>query len=192
MELPMAEPFLGQITVYPYPFPPYGWMDCAGQLLPISQYAALFSLLGTNYGGNGTTNFGLPDLQGRVPVGQGTAVTGTTYLMGETDGAENVTVLTAEMPAHTHGLVATTVAGTTNTPTGNILAMPQTVTQSGTPRAPIVATESGNLYVAAAPDTTLAPTSVGPAGGSQPHNNIQPSLTLRYCICLSGAFPVRS
>ena len=187
----MANPFLGQITVYPYTYPPYGWMDCVGQLLPIQQYAALFSLLGTAYGGNGTTNFGLPDLQGRVPVGQGQLPAGGDYVMGEEGGAESVQLPISEMPAHTHGVVANTVAGTTNTPTGNLLASPQAITNSGTPRAPIVTTESGNIYNPATPDTPLAPTSLAAIGGSLPHNNIQPSLNLRYCICISGTFPTR-
>jgi microcystin-dependent protein len=182
----MSEPFLGQITVYPYTFPPYGWLDCAGQLLPISQYAALFSLLGTAYGGNGTTTFGLPDLQGRVPVGQGQLAGGSNYAMGETDGAENVTLLIANMPAHNHGLTASTAKGSTNNPSGNILATPLV----GGGRGP--AADKGNIYNPAAPATALAPSSIGLAGGSQPHNNIQPSLVLRYCIAITGTFPTRS
>src|SRR3979490_1133720 len=98
----MSEPFLGQITVYPYTFPPRGWLDCSGQLLPIQQYTALFSLLGTNFGGDGRVTFGLPDLQGRVPVGQGQLLGGGTYSMGETSGAENVTLDIQSMPAHSH------------------------------------------------------------------------------------------
>ena len=118
----MAQPFLGQITVFPYNFAPYGWLDCAGQLLPISQYSALFSLLGTTYGGNGTSNFGLPDLQGRIPVGQGQLTGGSDYAMGEAAGAENVTLLITNMPAHSHGLGAIEVDGTTNNPSGKVLA----------------------------------------------------------------------
>jgi microcystin-dependent protein len=175
----MATPFLGQITVYPYTFPPNGWLDCAGQLLPISQFSALFSLLGTTYGGNGTSNFALPDLQGRIPVGQGQLPGGSDYVMGEVAGAENVTVLVANMPAHSHGLSVTEVNASTNNPSGQVLAK---ALHSGA---------QGKIYNPATPDTPLAATSVGTAGSSLPHNNIQPSLVLRYCISMQGVFPTR-
>jgi microcystin-dependent protein len=181
----MSQPFLGQITVYPYSFPPNGWADCSGQLLSISQFSALFSLLGTAYGGNGTTTFGLPDLQGRIPVGQGLLLGGDNYVMGETSGQENVTVLTSNMPVHSHALNATTGVGSTNNPDGLILAKPQVGGGRGS-------SDKGNIYNPGTVDTPLAPASVGPIGGSQPHNNIQPSLVLRYCIALQGVFPVRS
>jgi microcystin-dependent protein len=182
----MATPFLGQITVYPYSFAPYGWADCAGQLLPISQYAALFSLLGTQYGGNGTSTFGLPDLQGRIPVGQGQLIGGENYVMGETGGQENVTVLTTSMPAHNHTLGATTAHGTINNPSGMLLSQPQVGGGRGHGE------DTGNIYNPGSVDTPLAPAAIGPAGGSIPHNNIQPSLVLRYCIALQGIFPSRS
>lgn len=182
----MSEPFLGQITVYPYTFPPTGWADCNGQLLPISQYSALFSLLGTQYGGNGTTNFALPDLQGRVPVGQGQLPGGSNYVMGEMAGLEAVTLAIPTMPQHTHGLSASTANGSTNNPSGMILATPQVGGGRGQQ------SDKGNIYNPAPPSTPLIPTSVAPAGGSQPHNNIQPSLALRYCIALQGVFPARS
>src|ERR1700754_507732 len=105
----MAEPFLGQITVYPYSFPPRGWADCAGQLLSIQQNTALFSLLGTTYGGDGRVTFGLPDLQGRIPVGQGQLTGGGDYVMGEMAGDENVTLTSDTMARHNHGLIASTV-----------------------------------------------------------------------------------
>jgi microcystin-dependent protein len=175
----MAQPFVGQITVYPYNFAPYGWLDCAGQLLPISQYSALFSLLGTTYGGNGTSTFALPDLQGRIPVGQGQLNGGGDYAMGEAAGAENVTLLVTNMPAHSHGLSVTEVNGSTNNPSGQVLAK---ALHGGI---------QGKIYNPAAPDTPLAPTSVGTAGSSLPHNNIQPSLVLRYCIAMQGVFPTR-
>jgi microcystin-dependent protein len=180
----MSEPFLGQITVFPYNFAPYGWADCAGQLLPISQNAALFSLLGVQYGGNGTSTFALPDLQGRVPVGQGQLQGGSDYVMGEEAGAETVSITSATLPSHSHSLNATAAHGATNEPAGQLLATPYT----GTPRA----YTKGNIYNTAPADTALAPTAVSPAGGSQPHNNIQPSLVLRYCIALQGVFPARS
>lgn len=181
----MATPFLGQITVYPYSFPPNGWADCAGQLLPISQYAALFSLLGTQYGGNGTSNFGLPDLQGRIPIGQGQGLGLSDYVMGEMSGVENVTVLTQQMPLHNHTLSATTVNGNQNNPSGEILAQPLVAGGHGRPDT------TGNIYNPGPVDTSLSPSSVTSAGGSLPHNNIQPSLVLRYCIALQGVFPAR-
>src|SRR5690242_11826322 len=100
------EPFLGQIMLCPYSYAPNGWADCAGQLLPISQYTALFSLLGTQFGGNGTTNFQLPDLRGCVTIGQGTSRSGTSYSIGEMGGDENITLLQGQMPAHNHSLNA--------------------------------------------------------------------------------------
>jgi len=181
----MSEPFLGQITVYPYTFPPRGWLDCSGQLLPIQQYTALFSLLGTAYGGDGRVTFGLPDLQGRVSVGQGQLLGGGDYQMGETSGAESVPLNIQSMPAHSHGISANTANGTTNNPAGMILATPQV----GGGRAP--AADKGNIYNPATPDTPLAASSITPTGGSQPHNNIQPSLVLRYCISMQGIFPAR-
>jgi microcystin-dependent protein len=182
----MATPFLGQITVYPYSFPPNGWADCSGQLLPIAQYAALFSLLGTQFGGNGTSNFALPDLQGRIPVGQGPLLSGSDYLMGQTGGNESVTLGTLNMPQHTHALNASTATGSTNNPAGMLLAKPQVGGGHGGTG------DKGNIYNPAAPDTPLAAASVGSVGGSLPHNNVQPSLVLRYCIALQGVFPSRS
>jgi microcystin-dependent protein len=184
-EIMMSDPYLGQITVYPYTFPPSGWADCNGQLLPISQNTALFSLLGTTYGGDGRVSFGLPDLQGRIPVGQGQLVGGSNYEMGEIAGQENVTLGMQGLPLHSHGLSASTVNGTTNNPSDMIIATPQV----GGGRAP--ATDKGNIYNPGMPDTPLAGTSIGVAGGSQAHNNIQPSLVLRYCIALGGVFPQR-
>ncbi|MDR3529655.1 MAG: tail fiber protein [Rhodopila sp.] len=180
----MSEPFLGQIALFPYNFAPRGWADCAGQLLPIRQYTALFSLLGTYYGGDGRMTFALPNLQGTVPVGQGTQPGGSTYIIGETEGSESVTLTTASMPAHSHPLSATTVHGTINSPGGNLLATPQ----QGNP--PL--TSKGEIYNTAAPDTSLTQASIQPTGGSLPHNNVQPFLVLRYCIALQGIFPPRS
>jgi microcystin-dependent protein len=180
----MSEPFLGQITLFPYNFPPNGWADCAGQLLPISQNTALFSLLGTNYGGDGRTNFALPNLQGMVPVGQGSQPGGSNYEIGETQGSETVTLLAGTMPIHSHAVSATTLHGTANTPSNHVLALPQ----AGNP--PL--TNKGEIYNVAAPDTSLAPGSIGPAGNNLPHNNVQPFLVLRYCIAMQGIFPPRS
>jgi microcystin-dependent protein len=180
----MSDPFLGQITVYPYSFPPAGWADCNGQLLSITQNTALFSLLGTTYGGDGRTTFALPDLQGRIPVGQGQLTGGGNYALGETDGQETVALSTQTMPAHSHGVSASTAFGTTNNPSGMILATPQV----GGGRTPA---DKGKIYNPAAPDTPLSGSSIAQTGGSLPHNNVQPSLVLRYCIALRGIFPSR-
>ena len=182
----MSDPYLGQITVYPYTFPPSGWADCNGQLLSISQFTALFSLLGTTYGGDGRMTFGLPDLQGRIPVGQGQLAGGSDYVMGGIAGQETVALEMPDLPLHNHGLSASTTNGTTNNPSDMIMATPQV----GGGRAP--AADKGNIYNPGTPDTALALSSVGVVGGSQPHNNIQPSLVLRYCIALRGVFPQRS
>ncbi|HQT75784.1 MAG: phage tail protein [Rhodospirillales bacterium 20-64-7] len=180
----MADPFVGQIALFPYTFAPSGWADCAGQLLPISQNTALFSLLGTTFGGDGRMNFALPDLRGRVGIGPGSAPGGSTYAMGEIDGQETVALTAAQSASHTHSLNATTARGTVNTPGGNVLA----TALEGTPRDGNV----GDIYNPGAPDTTLAPQSISVAGGSQPHNNVQPFLALRYCIALTGVYPPRS
>jgi microcystin-dependent protein len=180
----MSQPFLGQITVYPYSFPPMGWMDCAGQILPISQYTALFSLLGTQFGGNGTSNFALPNLQGTVPVGQGQLTGGSNYTMGETGGVEAVTVTSSTMPSHTHTLAATTAKGSINAPAGDLFGQ----ALEGNPASG----HKGDIYNTASPDTPLTPNSITLAGNNQPHNNIQPFLALRYCIAISGIFPTRN
>jgi microcystin-dependent protein len=179
----MAQPFVGQITLYPYSFAPYGWMDCVGQLLPISQYTALFSLLGTQFGGDGRSNFALPDLQGRVAVGMGTAPVGTIYDMGEAGGTETVTLTTATLGPHTHNLNAVTSDGTTNAPAGAVLA----AAASGAPRDQ----NKGNIYNPTTTNTPLVAASVALAGNGLPHNNIQPMLVLRYCIAIVGVYPSR-
>jgi microcystin-dependent protein len=179
----MSEPFVGQITLYPYSFAPMGWQDCAGQLLPLSQNTALFSLIGTYFGGDGKSNFALPDLRGRVAVGQGTLPGGQNYMIGEQGGAETVTLTTATMGTHTHSLNAVTSDGTTNAPAGALLATPAKGTLQGKDR--------GNIYNPAPPNTSLVAGAIGPAGNGQPHNNLQPMLVLRYCIALNGVFPSR-
>jgi microcystin-dependent protein len=179
----MSEPFLGQITLYPYEFAPYGWMDCAGQILPLSQYSTLFALLGVYYGGNGTSNFALPNLQGRVTVGQGQLPGGSDYVIGEEAGEENVTLLSNQSAIHNHTLNATTAHGTVGSTAGNLLAAGET----GTPREP----NTSSIYNPANPNTTLTPLAISPAGGTVPHNNLQPFLVLRYCIAMSGVFPAR-
>ncbi|MDR3537744.1 MAG: tail fiber protein [Acetobacteraceae bacterium] len=179
----MAQPFLGQITVFPFNFAPVGWMTCSGQLLPISQYAALFSLLGTNYGGNGTSNFALPDLQGRVPLNQGQGPGLSDYVIGEAAGDETVQLTGSTMPGHSHSLGATTTHGSTNEPAGKLLSTVQTGGLAGG--------DKGLIYSASAPDTALSPGSIAAAGGNQPHANMQPYLALTYCIAMTGVFPSR-
>lgn len=179
----MQDPFIGQITLYPYNFAPKGWAMCQGQLLPISQNTALFSLIGTFFGGNGTSTFALPDLRGRVPVGFGQPPGGSAYDMGEIGGIENVTLLGTQT-AHNHTLNATTTQGTVNNPSGAILASPA-VGRGSTG-------SSGQPYNPGTPNTTLMPTSLAFAGNGLPHNNIQPSLVLTPCIALTGVFPARN
>jgi microcystin-dependent protein len=180
----MQNPFLGQITLYPYTFAPKDWIACEGQLLAITQFTALFSLLGTNFGGNGTTTFGLPDLRGRVPVGMGTLPGGADYVMGEIAGDETVT-LGQNQTGHNHTLNATSVAGTVNTPSGEILASPFVGGRTGP-------TGTSQPYNPGKTNVTLVPTSLTAAGGNLAHNNLQPSMVFRPCIAVRGVFPSRN
>ena len=177
----MSEPFLGQIQSFGFGFAPVNFALCNGQIMSIQQNTALFALLGTMYGGNGSTTFGLPDLQSRVPMHMGT-FNGNTYTQGEEAGEENVTIDISGMPQHNHTFMGTTVAANSFVPAnGAALA----AVHKGTPPA-------GPFY---APDTTPQPisaSSIGPAGGNQPHTNIQPYLTINWCIALRGAFPSRN
>jgi microcystin-dependent protein len=184
----MSDPFLGQISVFGFNFAPYGWAQCLGQILPISQYSTLFSLLGTYYGGNGTSNFALPNMQGNVPVGsvpigQGTGPGLQPYAIGETGGVTAVALTAAEGAAHSHSMMTNLVDATSNTAAGNVLAVPDDLT------APTPA--MGNIYNPNPANVRL--TSItGPAGGGQAHANMQPTLALNYCICLRGIFPERT
>jgi microcystin-dependent protein len=162
----MAEPFLSEIRLMSFNFAPKGWAMCNGQLLPINQNQALFSLLGTTYGGNGQTTFALPNLQGKTPIHVGAG-----HTLGETGGQQSHTLSMAEMPMHTHLVQATNTNGSTNTPNGSYLAA-----------------FSGG-YNAAVSLTTMNPLSVTNVGGSQAHLNMQPFLTLTFCIALQGIFP---
>jgi microcystin-dependent protein len=180
----MSDQFLAEIRLFACNFAPVGWATCSGQILPISQNTALFSLLGTNYGGNGTSTFGLPNLQGALPVAQGQGAGLSLYDLGETGGTPNVTVLTTEMPAHTHPLNADKGTATSNSPTGAIYMKGHF--SSGGTSGPVQA------YKAQAPTTPMAANAIGLAGGGQPHNNLMPYLTLNYCIALQGIFPPRS
>lgn len=170
-----SEPFLGQIAFVPYTFVPNGWAECNGQLLPISQNQALFSLLGTTYGGNGTTNFALPDMRGRVLVHNGQAPGGATnYTMGQIGGAETVALTVAQMPTHTHTVNAVTAEGNQNIPTGSLPANTKILDKE---------------YSDAPTDTTMKSTMLSNAGGSQAHENRPPFLTLKCIIALNGVFP---
>jgi len=177
------EPFVGQITLFPFNFAPRGWAFCAGQLIPISQNAALFSLLGTMFGGDGKSNFALPDLHGRVPIGQGQGPGLSNYAICSVQGVEAVTLLASQAPPHSHPFQAVAAQATTNAPNGALPAQGH-----GTGRgAPAV-----NTY---APLTTAAPLASGQvalAGNGQPHNNLEPYLTLNWCIALQGVYPPRS
>ena len=162
----MSEPFLGEIRIYGFNFAPRSWAACDGQLLPINQNQSLFSLLGTTYGGDGRTTFALPDLRGRAPMHEGSA-----YFLGRKSGEENHTLSLAETPAHTHGGRASAHAGNSPVPTNNF------------PGA------ANNLYRTADNLTALHAGTVANSGGSQAHNNMQPYLTLNFCIALQGLFP---
>src|SRR5580698_10077955 len=170
----MANPFVGEIRVFPFNFAPQGWALCAGQLLPISQNTALFSLLGTQFGGDGKSTFGLPNLQGTIPVSQGQGPGLNPYLMGEIEGSETVTLITNEIPQHVHTLVAAPVAARISTPSS---AAVLGGTEHGTPDVYVAAPTAG---------AAMNPSMVGTAGGNLPHNNMMPYLTLNYCIALQG------
>jgi microcystin-dependent protein len=179
----MAEPFLGQIILFAGNFAPQGWAFCDGSLLSISQYTALFSILGTTYGGNGTTNFALPDLRGRAAVGLGQAPGLSNYSLGQQKGSETVALTAAEMPAHTHILGAQDANGNTHSPSGAFLARGE---------GPADKKSVNNYSTSTASPVTLNQASVQAAGGSQPHSNIQPVLGLNYIIALQGIYPSRS
>jgi microcystin-dependent protein len=174
----MADPFVAEIRIFPFNFAPRGWAWCDGQLMPLSQNTALFSLLGTTYGGDGKSNFALPNLQGSAPMHQGQGPGLSLYDLGQTGGSETVTLLESEMPAHTHGLTAQTTTASKSTPTGNSIAR----VSGATPFLPPAGAALVNMSTQA----------VAPAGGSQPHNNMQPFLTLYFCIALQGVFPPRT
>ena len=174
----MADPFVAEIRIFPFNFPPQGWAWCDGQILPISQNTALFSLLGTTYGGDGKTTFALPNLQGSAPMHPGQGPGLSLYDLGQSGGTQAVTLLEAEMPSHNHSL--TSVAGfnaTDNSPQNNVF---------GKGDAGLIAYNPGGRNL-----VTMAFQSVGLTGSSLPHNNMMPSLTLYFCIALQGVFPPR-
>lgn len=172
-----TEPFIGQIAFVPYNFAPKNWAECDGQLLPISQNTALFSLLGTTYGGNGQTNFALPDMRGRRVVDDGQGPGLQNYLVGDNGGQESVTLSTAQLPAHNHTINAVTADGNESSPTGNVPANTKILDKE---------------YSSATPNTTMKNTIVGNTGGNQPHENRSPYLVLKCIIALQGVYPSRN
>lgn len=175
----MADPFVAEIRIFGFNFAPRGWAFCNGQLLPIAQNTALFSLIGTYYGGDGKSSFGLPNLQGSFAMHQGQGPGLSRRDLGETGGSANVTLLPGQMPGHSHQLRATASAGSAS-PAGN--AMSPALTSAST---------AVNVYRNGANKVAMAPDAVAAAGGSQPHNNRQPYLALNFCIALQGVFPPR-
>jgi microcystin-dependent protein len=179
----MADPYIGEIRIFAGNFAPNGWFFCNGQLLPISQYSALFSILGVQYGGNGTTNFGLPNLQGSVPVGSGDGPGLTPRIVGEMGGSDNVSLLSTEMPAHNHRPMGYATDGTTTAPAGDVWAQTSVSGRHGVTPVALFNTT---------PDTPMSPMALGVNGSSMPHNNMQPFLGLNFIICYNGDFPQRS
>jgi microcystin-dependent protein len=182
----MSEVYVGQIMLFAGNFAPRNFATCAGQVLPIQQYTALFSILGTMYGGNGSTNFALPNLQGNATVcyGQGPGL--SDYVQGEITGVPSVTLSSDQLPAHTHPFVAVTDNGTTPSPSNNVLA--KGASGSGKSGGYTAALYSTNLAKAT---TSLAPQAISPAGSNFPHDNMQPYLAIEMCIALVGTFPPR-
>jgi microcystin-dependent protein len=173
------DPFVAEIRIFPFNFAPKGWAWCDGQLLPLSQNTALFSLLGTTYGGNGKSNFALPDLQGRAPMHPGQGPGLSQHDLGETGGSETVSLLESEIPSHSHSLMSLGAPANRTNPIGNSIA-----------RVP-----SGAAFVLASPApplVNLSDQTIAPAGGDQPHSNMQPYLTCFFCIALQGVYPPRT
>jgi len=161
--------FVGEIRIFAGTFAPAGWMFCQGQLLPISENDTLFNLIGTTYGGDGQTTFALPDLRGRAPMHQGSS-----YVLGQTGGVEQVDLTVQEIPSHSHAFLGSTSAASATTPANNVVAN----------------TKSLNLYNNDSPDTNTAAQNIAAAGGSQPHDNLQPFLVVNYIISLFGLYPM--
>jgi microcystin-dependent protein len=174
----VAEPFLGEIRLFPYNFAPQGWAFCSGQILPIAQNTALFSLLGTTYGGNGTDNFALPDLRGRLAISSGQAPGLSNYTLGQQSGTESVTLTINNLPSHNH----------TVSPGAN-----DGVATEPRPAGAVMAKSAAPIYAGAADgSTTMASTTTSSSGNSQPFSSMQPLLVLNYCIALQGIFPSRN
>jgi microcystin-dependent protein len=164
----MAQPYVGEIRMFAGNFAPVGWMFCEGQLLPISENETLFQLIGTTYGGDGESTFALPDLRGRIPIHQGNG-----FILAETGGAEEITLTVNQIPSHTHPLLGSAVNGSAVNPSNALLANSTVITP----------------YAVETANAAMAPTSIGPVGGSQPHTNFQPYLCVDFIISLFGIFP---
>jgi len=177
----MSDQYLGEIRIVPFNYAPKGWAFCDGRLIPLSQNTALYSLIGTTYGGNGTTNFELPNFNGNVPVCQGQGPGLTRRTMGEAAGTASVTLTSNEIPQHIHMMIGSMTDASETQPTGALPAIPQ----SSDPRNP------GNLYDSSQPTTPMLANGVLPTGGNQPHNNMQPYLALTFIISLTGIYPAR-
>lgn len=177
LNLFIMDPLLGEVKLFAGNFPPRGWAFCDGQLLPISQNSALFSILGTIYGGDGRSTFALPDLRGRAPIGPRQGPGLTPYREGQKGGQEYVTLTTNQIPSHSHSLRATTTVGTSNDPTSKVLGNTDLF---------------DNEYASVSPNTSMSSSAIGNTGGGQSHENRQPFLAINYIIALQGVFPSRS
>lgn len=173
------DPFVAEIRIFPFNFPPKGWAFCDGQILPLSQNTALFSLLGTTYGGDGKSNFALPNMQGNAPMHPGQGPGLSLHDLGETGGSDTVTLLESEIPSHSHSEMAINANGNRLVPVANAISRETGATSyvPGSPAPPLV---------------NMADVSITPVGGDQPHNNMQPYLTLNFCIALQGVYPPRT
>ena len=165
----MSDPYLGEVRMFAFDFAPRNWAKCDGELLPIEQNQALFSILSTTYGGDGRTDFALPDLRGRTPLHKGNGIS-----LGQYDGEEGVALTTTEIPAHTHTAHTASANAGSNDPTDRLLA------------------QTANLYGAASNLVSMASTAIGSTGGGQEHNNMQPYLVINFCISMAGTFPPRN
>lgn len=170
------DPFVAEIRIFPFNFPPKGWAFCNGQLLPLSQNTALFSLLGTTYGGDGRSNFALPDLQGRTPMHPGQGPGLSLHDLGESSGTETVTLIDSEIPAHNHNLMVTSLNSQSTNPSNTSLGRGNPV----------------KVYLNSNPTTNMGLNAIAPTGGNLPHNNMMPYMTMNFCIALQGIFPPRT
>jgi microcystin-dependent protein len=172
----MAQPYVGEIRMFAGNFAPAGWAICAGQLIPISENETLFNLIGTTYGGDGQNTFALPDLQGRIPIHQGTSVSGSTWVIGQKAGTEQITLNTNQIPQHSHAFMASQNNATLSTPANNVTGL-------------VGATQ---IYRDATPSAAMAASAVTSVGGSLPHDNLQPFLCVSFIISLFGIFPTQT
>jgi microcystin-dependent protein len=173
------DPFVAEIRIFPFNFAPKGWAFCDGQILPLSQNTALFSLLGTTYGGDGKSNFALPNMQGNAPMHPGQGPGLSLHDLGETGGSETVSLLESEIPSHSHALTAQSNPGNVKLPSSAV-----TFARSGG--------AAENTYAVPGSFVNMADQTLAPQGGDQPHNNMQPYLTLNFCIALQGVYPPRT